>query len=113
MNDAREEALRLAKEAGLSCNDYGQIYATGSGAVLIEDIVALIALARASAAPQEPVACALRKYTQSEADDNSEIWLVQLSPGQTLTEDQLLSYRAWKSVQEVPAAAIQRERDSK
>ena len=55
MNDQRDEALRLAKEAGLSCNDYGQIYASGSGAVLIEDIVDLIALARASAAPQEPV----------------------------------------------------------
>jgi cell wall-associated NlpC family hydrolase len=51
MSDARDEALRLAKEAGLSCNDYGQIYATGSGAVLIEDIASLIALARASAAP--------------------------------------------------------------
>ena len=49
----KEEALRLAREAGLSVNDYGQVYATGSGAVLWEDLVRLIALARASQAQPE------------------------------------------------------------
>ena len=52
----KEEALRLARETGLSVNDYGQVYATGSGAVLWEDLVRLIALARASKAQPEPLA---------------------------------------------------------
>jgi hypothetical protein len=50
MNDQREEALRLAKEAGLEQGASGVFYSTR------QDIERLIALARASAAPQEPVA---------------------------------------------------------
>ena len=88
----KEEALRLARKTGLSVNDYGQVYATGSGAVLWEDLVRLIALARASQAqpPAEPKTILERAYepvkaTKPPAPPN------------------------WKEPAEPPAAPVQQE----
>ena len=54
ITDQRDEALRLAKEAGIYTND------TLPMRIDCERLARLIALARASAAPQEPVGCVLR-----------------------------------------------------
>ena len=88
----KEEALRLAREAGLSVNDYGQVYATGSGAVLWEDLVRLIALARASQA-QPP---AEHKTTLERAYEAVKATKPPAPPN-------------WKEPAEPPAAPVQQE----
>ena len=123
----KDEALRLARKTGLSVNDYGQVYATGSGAVLLEDLVRLIALARASQAQPEQgegkcYECGKEFGPRATFELGVAIGKKQAQP-EPLAEPKTILERAyeavkstkppappnWKQPAEPPAAPVQQE----